>query len=213
MSEYKIGENIKKRRGLLKKNQGEIAEKIGVSKSQLSKWENEMTSPSRTNFIKLSYALEISPEALVMGRTDEAAEQCGKKRDKKFKGTMIILSILAIVLFLLLIVNIIVKLDLWFDKDEYVCDILYEKTLEDGTREIRQLVKSRNGEVWGDIITHQSNGTITDCEVLEIIHTGDGEIDTYECKAGQGENRFYVQIFFDEADIRKSDFIEVRPVR
>lgn len=213
MENYNIGENIRARRKLLKKNQGEIAERIGVSKSQMSKWENESTSPSLSNYVKLSYAMNIRPEALIEGKINEDFVENKEQKDKRQKKTILLLGILVGILFIRLVIDVYFKYTYFNGEGTYKREILYENLLDDGTREIRQIVKSKDSTVWVDVITYQYGEEIIDGAVLEIIYTNEFVDKDYTTYLNKDMNTYVIQVYYYEGSITKVTFVEVKAVK
>lgn len=59
-----LGENIKRRREELKLSQESVADRLGVSRQAVSKWETGQSEPSAGNLIQLAEVLETSLSAL-----------------------------------------------------------------------------------------------------------------------------------------------------
>ena len=60
-----LGENIRKRREELKLSQEHVAERLGVSRQAISKWEKGQSEPTVNNLIQLANIFEISLSELV----------------------------------------------------------------------------------------------------------------------------------------------------
>lgn len=79
-----LGENIKHRREELKLSQEAVAERLGVSRQAVSKWETGLSEPTAGNLIQLAEVLETSlsaladPEGAADGRAAPGKEQPGK---------------------------------------------------------------------------------------------------------------------------------------
>ncbi len=71
--------NCRKKKGL---SQEDIAEKIGVSRQAVSKWENDLTAPDTYNLIELSKIFDVSVEYLALGSGADA-----DKSDQAIKDT------------------------------------------------------------------------------------------------------------------------------
>lgn len=73
---YKIGEKIKQYRELREYSQKEFADKIGVSNSRISNWENGLNRPDCDLIRKICQVLNISPSELldIHLDTDELTE-------------------------------------------------------------------------------------------------------------------------------------------
>ena len=62
---YEIGNRIKKQRESCKLTQKELAQKIGVSNSRLSNWEQGINRPDADTLASLCRALNVSPSELL----------------------------------------------------------------------------------------------------------------------------------------------------
>ncbi len=60
-----LGETLKANRVRCKMTQEFVAERIGVSRQAVSKWENGTSDPSTSNLLALAKLYEISPEELL----------------------------------------------------------------------------------------------------------------------------------------------------
>lgn len=208
-----IGENIRSRRKFLNKSQGEIAKDIRVSTSQMSKWENEISFPALSWFVRLSYSMNIRPESLVEGRINENMVENKDKKDRKQRLYIILLSVLAGVLCIRLVIDVYFKFHYFNLEEAYQREILYEKPLEDGTIEIRQLVKNRDKSVWIDVITYQSGDEIIDGSVLEIIFTNEYEERNYTADVNKERNVYLVNVFYLEDDVARAVYFQVNAVK
>lgn len=63
---------LRKAKGL---SQEDMAEKLGVSRQAISKWENGLTSPEMANIAKLCEILEVTPNKLLGYEEDEKTNQ------------------------------------------------------------------------------------------------------------------------------------------
>ena len=87
-----LSNNIKKRREELKLSQEYVAEKLGVSRQAVSKWETEQSEPNAANLAQLAELLETTLSELT-------AENCGEKNTEEKDPDFILhmnLSLLAI---------------------------------------------------------------------------------------------------------------------
>lgn len=209
MKEYNIGTNIRDRRKLLGKNQKEIALEMGVSKSQISKWETETSYPSMSNFVKLSHALNIRPEALIEGRIEENLIENKEYKEKGQKILIVILCVLVSILCLRFIGDVYLKFSFFHTNEKYKKEILYRHQQEDDTWEIRQMIKSNDGAVWVDVVTYQNGDVITDGKVLEVIAIRDIEVEAYSIRLEEDLNKMYILIQYDEEGIIKDVVIEI----
>ena len=62
-----FGENVKKRRKALNIKQTELAEMVGLSVTQLSTIENGNSKTSFAGIVNLCYALDVTPNYLILG--------------------------------------------------------------------------------------------------------------------------------------------------
>ena len=67
-----LGENIREKRVQLKMTQEFVAERIGVSRQAVSKWESGKSDPSTANLMALAGLFEIETEELLKGKAKEA---------------------------------------------------------------------------------------------------------------------------------------------
>lgn len=65
-----LGETIKRYRIERKMTQEFVAERIGVSRQAVSKWESGASDPSTTNLISLARLFDITPEELLRNVTN-----------------------------------------------------------------------------------------------------------------------------------------------
>ncbi len=206
MEEHNLGENIRNRRIFLGKNQSEIAERLGKSKSQISKWENESAYPSVTDFEDLSHILNINPEALADGRIQEdLIAGVARKRQRIITVILVILLVAVSVRFL---GDIYTKYFWYDDENKYSSVILYKKLLEDGRWEIRQLVKKDNSDIWVDLIVYQQGNVIIDGYINEVIC--DRELDIYSCETRIDELSKNLLVFIDyDKGYPKLEFLNI----
>ena len=68
-----LGETIYKLRTKYNLSQGDLADKLSVSRQSVSKWENNTSVPDLDKIIKLSEIFDVSLDELVKG-TNSAAE-------------------------------------------------------------------------------------------------------------------------------------------
>jgi transcriptional regulator with XRE-family HTH domain len=206
MEEYNLGENIRNRRIFLGKKQSEIAEQMGTSTSQVSKWENGITYPSVTDFENLSHILNINPEALADGRIQE--DLIAGVARKRQRITTVILVILLVAVSVRFLGDIYTKYFWYDDENKYSSVILYKKLLEDGRWEIRQLAKKDNSDIWVDLIVYQQGNVIIDGCVNEVIC--DRELDIYNCETRIDELSKNLLVFIDyDKDYPKLEFLNI----
>lgn len=68
-----LGEVIKSHRTRCGMTQELVAERLGVSRQAVSKWENGTSEPSTSNLLALAHLFEISPEELLREVAHEEA--------------------------------------------------------------------------------------------------------------------------------------------
>ncbi len=205
---FELGEKIRKRRKYLKKNQGEVADKVPVSKSQISKWENENTYPSMSDFVKLCRAMNIHPADLIAGRIEES---WFNDKNKKTREALVVVLAVAI---LCLGVN----LDLTIDRlngirppRQYEVNYLYTKLTEDGGIEVRQLTRPEDETVWVDIVTYERDGIIYNYELKEVIFLGD-EIETeHEVQLDEDGKRLVVYVHYQVDNHPQLTSVDIKP--
>lgn len=76
-----IGQNIKRKRTERKLSQEYIAERLGVSRQAVSKWEAEQSEPTAKNLVALAQLFEISVSELVGSDTPSSPEPTIEKRN------------------------------------------------------------------------------------------------------------------------------------
>lgn len=69
-----ISMNIKYLRGKFSLSQEELAEKIGVSRQSVAKWENGESLPDIKRCVDMAVLFEVSLDAFVMSSIDETVE-------------------------------------------------------------------------------------------------------------------------------------------
>lgn len=79
-----LGENIKRRREELRLSQESVAERLGVSRQAVSKWETGQSEPTASNLIQLAEILETSLSALAdpEGNGNSPAAPGEKRREQ-----------------------------------------------------------------------------------------------------------------------------------
>ena len=82
MSEETMGMRIVKLRNEFSYSQEYVAEKIGVSRQAVSKWEQNQSSPDTNNLIALSQLFNVSVEYLAIGKMQEQinTKEAGRTR-------------------------------------------------------------------------------------------------------------------------------------
>lgn len=205
---FELGEKIRKRRKYLKKNQGEVADKVPVSKSQISKWENENTYPSMSDFVKLCRAMNIHPADLIAGRIEE-----NWFNDKHKKTRTALVGVLAVVI-LCLGVNLyatLCRLNGIRPPQQYEIKYVYSKLTEDGGMEVRQFTRPEDETVWVDIVTFEKDGMIYDYELKEIIFLGD-EIETgHKVQLNDDGKCLVVYVDYQVDNRRQFSYVEIKP--
>ena len=111
-----LGENIRKRREELKLSQGYVAERLGVSRQAVSKWETGQSEPTASNLIQLAEVFEMSLSQLVGADQGGGAPpppekwQEGRKPNLILRANLIKLAIIAQMAFLFSCTSVIYQL-------------------------------------------------------------------------------------------------------
>lgn len=84
-------QHLRKSRGM---SQEELAEKIGVSRQAVSKWESEQSMPDLEKVILLSGFFGVTTDYLLKGREPEPQQE-NKKGNKASLGLVLVCSTLA----------------------------------------------------------------------------------------------------------------------
>ena len=109
-----LGESIKKRREELKLSQECVADRLGVSRQAVSKWETNQSEPTAGNLIQLADILEISLSELVAPHKTEEKRSAFEKDEKKpnliLRANLIKLAIIAQAAFLFNCTSVIYQL-------------------------------------------------------------------------------------------------------
>ena len=74
-----LDENIKNRREELKLSQEYVAERLGVSRQAVSKWETGQSEPTASNLIRLTEVFEISLSELVDPKKNDEEQSTSEK--------------------------------------------------------------------------------------------------------------------------------------
>lgn len=89
----KQGEYLKKLRTENKLSQEQLAEKLGVSRQSISKWEQGISTPDIDNFVKLSELYSVSVDSMLKGEALNEARSVAyadKKTEKKKRGWLFV---------------------------------------------------------------------------------------------------------------------------
>ncbi len=89
----KQGEYLKKLRTENKLSQEQLAEKLGVSRQSISKWEQGISTPDIDNFVKLSKLYSVSVDSMLKGEELNEARSVAyadKKTEKKKRGWLFV---------------------------------------------------------------------------------------------------------------------------
>lgn len=214
MNKFELGENIRKRRKYIGKNQEEIAKRISVSKSQISKWENENSYPYLSDFEKLAVAMNIHPADLVTGKIEEDLIKDKEKKEKAevWKVILLIVMILWLLIGIFISIYRLMHVESIFPS-RYNNNLLYSRTMDNGIQEVRQIIKSREDNVWIDIITYQQAGIILDYMLNEIVFTGYQTESTHMFKLDSDGKYLDVYVYYMEGKDNKVSLIEVTPLK
>ena len=107
-----IGNRIISLRKAQQFSQEEIADKIGVSRQSVSKWETDACAPDAYNLIALAKALNTSVEYIVTGKTSEDAKPQTKKESIEVKNLAILGFILLVGGFIMAILGMFLH-EIW----------------------------------------------------------------------------------------------------
>ena len=108
-----LGETIYRLRTEKNLSQGDLAEKLGISRQSISKWENNIAIPDLEKIIKLSEIFEVSLDELVKGeeshpKTESVIDvQQAKTKEtgfspRKIAGTILLCMSFFVVMFFLI---------------------------------------------------------------------------------------------------------------
>lgn len=207
---FGLGEKIRNRRKYLGKNQEVIANKLPVSKSQISKWENENTYPSMSDFVKLCKAMNIHPVDLLAGRIEE---NWFNYKEKKIKTVLVgVLTVVILCLGINLYLTIYRLTGLEDARPHrYEINYLYTRMSENGQWKIRQLIKPEEENVWVDIVTYENDGIILDYELKEIVFIGDEKEIDHKIQLDEDRKRLVVYVDYQVENHSKFTFVEIKP--
>ncbi len=107
-----IGNRITSLRKAQQLSQEEMAEKIGVSRQAVSKWETDACAPDAYNLIALAKALNTSVEYIVTGKTSEEPKPQTKKELVEVKNLAILGFILLVGGFIMAILGMFLH-EIW----------------------------------------------------------------------------------------------------
>ncbi len=107
-----IGNRITSLRKAQQLSQEEMAEKIGVSRQAVSKWETDACAPDAYNLIALAKALNTSVEYIVTGKTSEEPKPQTKKELIEMKNLAILGFILLVGGFIMAILGMFLH-EIW----------------------------------------------------------------------------------------------------
>ncbi len=204
-----VGSNIRERRKLIGKTQEDVAKKMGVSKSQISKWENENSFPSMSNFTRLCEELNIKPEALLNGRINEDHIENKEQKERNQKIMVITLCVLVGVLCFILVIECYLKFFPLHSKEKYKREIFYIQKQEDLSWEIRQMIQCPDKQIWIDILTYQEDNQIVDAEVLEIISPDVIKIIEYQMDINEEESILTMRVYYNKEGTQYVAYVEV----
>lgn len=211
MDKSVLGSNIQKRRKHIGKTQEQIGDLVGVSKSQISKWEHGNPVPTVSNYMKLCEALNIRPEDLLDGNIERDLIENKEQKELWRKSTIGIMCGMIVVLFIRFFL-VASEFSVYFKGEEYSKVVLSKQILEDGTWEIRQIIRSNNDKIWADVLIHQKENKIIECSVLELISSNGDRIEYYSTELNP-LNEFTVHICYEEDGINKFTIIIVDSVK
>jgi len=82
-----IGEKITKLRGAMKLSQEELAEKVGVSRQSVSKWEMDQALPHVDKLLKMCELFSVTCDTLLLDRISVCEEPPSTTKNTKYFGT------------------------------------------------------------------------------------------------------------------------------
>lgn len=197
MREYNLGKYIKQRRKIIGLTQVEVAKEVGVSGSQISKWENQLTSPEPDEFKKMCDTLKISPQNLIEGNLEaefadeeKSYDEIGRYVKRVFVGLVLIL------------VGVVMACFCKFESTQNAREeTFYIKEYSDGITEVRKVAKSDDENVWADVVLTYENGVVKDIQVLELIFKDDVEPVDYSFDQGKRNDDMYLYIYYNKEGI------------
>ena len=107
-----IGNRIISLRKAQQLSQEEIADKIGVSRQSVSKWETDACAPDAYNLIALAKVLGTSVEYIVMGKTSTSIKPQTEKESVEIKNLAILGFILLVGGFIMAILGMFLH-EIW----------------------------------------------------------------------------------------------------
>lgn len=96
-----LGEHIKARREELRLSQEYVAERLGVSRQAVSKWETGKSEPTAANLVGLTQLLEIGLSELVEGKKNEPEPPAKKVPNPILRTNLIKMAICMQTIFLI----------------------------------------------------------------------------------------------------------------
>lgn len=209
MEEYTIGEKIRIRRKALLMNQEDVAARINVSRSQLSKWEMEKSYPSIENFVQLCNVLMIHPDDLIEGTDIKTPPSVKTNSYRNHKRAFI--CMIAALLILVTAAALVSAVNKVSDDSltNYKSNVIYTETTEDGNLEYRKVIQSIGGLFWADVIFDKREGTVSDCTIKSIMSDEDLEIVEYYVEYRPQLNKAYVFLMYMDDGFEKIDQVEI----
>lgn len=207
---FELGEKIRNRRKYLGKNQEVIANKVPVSKSQISKWENENTYPSMSDFVKLCRAMNIHPADLIAGRIEENWLDYKEKKTKTVLAGVLAVVILCLGINLYLTIYCLTGSETARSR-QYEINYLYTRVCEDGGVEVRQLIGNEDKNIWIDIVTYEKDEIIFDYKLKEIVFIGNEKEIDHKIKLDEDGNRLVVYVDYQVDNHSKFTLVEIKP--
>lgn len=93
-----LGENIRNRRRELKLSQEYVAERLGVSRQAVSKWESGRSEPTARNLVELAEVFEVSLSELAAPGEAAAQKEKGDGEDEKKEKRILRMNLSALAL-------------------------------------------------------------------------------------------------------------------
>ncbi len=120
-----FADNLKKYREEAGLTQAEVAERVGVVRQTLSKWENGSSCPDIRTAVVLSHTLQVPLETLLADERDENEQVTHIKKDLRRKklvfGTLCACSIFVFIVSVILFYNMSIFSDEYGPSPDLVC--------------------------------------------------------------------------------------------
>lgn len=157
-------------------SQEELAEKLGVSRQAVSKWERSEASPDTDNLIALAKIYDLSLDELIYGEKEEKEEDTKKEPEEGFEK----------------------------DESDSNAEKVYID-IDDGGDKVKIgpdgiVVEEKNGNV----VKINVNGKIME-KIIEHIEVNENDSDDDDWDDDDDEEELYETVYFTEGDIKGTD--------